>query len=413
VTTTEPLAADPEAVVETPVDRVTLARRSARGPVQDHAGIPARDRVEARAPVTEEEVESATTPASIVPALVMVAVHTMPPPIAPAPIDLVSDRAPLASPPPAPFAPVPGVPGDSGVETAARALRAPTGITYAGVTPVEVDATATTAPPAPVSPEAAASPEAPTPAVPLTVAEPRPRPAPVARGGEALHRPGIVPPLETEGDDVIERPSAGLPARVTRVAPGRDPLPEGHASASRDADGAAPAPASDVAIGGATAPAASTTPRAAGDVVESPRPGPARDPVDQVVTRLREVKGPGRHEISLRLDPPDLGSVRIDARLEGARLHVQIRAEHAQTGERLSDALPRLRESLAQQGFVPGEVSVHLGLDASGSDAGHRSARDGAPTFMPPLDGEAAPRPRVIPAAARAVAVSDGLDVWA
>ena len=146
------------------------------------------------------------------------------------------------------------------------------------------------------------------------------------------------------------------------------------------------------------------------DAVENARPVPVRDAIDQIATRLREVKTPGRHELSVRLDPPDLGTVRIDARLEGATLHVQIRAEHAPTGEMLADAIPRLRESLVQQGFVPADVSVQLGLDNSG----RQFTRDGTPTFTPPSDGERVPAPPGARAAtARAVSATDGLDVWA
>jgi hypothetical protein len=111
----------------------------------------------------------------------------------------------------------------------------------------------------------------------------------------------------------------------------------------------------------------------------------------------------------VRLDPPELGAVQIEARLDGTRLHLVIRAEQAVTGDLLTDALPRLRDALAQQGFTAGEVSVHLGFDASG----RHLARDGAPAFMPSPDGEFPRPPRVVPATARAVAVADGLDVWA
>jgi Flagellar hook-length control protein FliK len=150
--------------------------------------------------------------------------------------------------------------------------------------------------------------------------------------------------------------------------------------------------------------------RGAEHVPETARPEPARDPVDQIALRLRDVKGAGLHEISLRLDPPELGAVRIDARLEGTRLHLQIRTEHAPTGELLADALPRLREALSQQGFVPSDVSVHLGFDASG----RQFTPDHAPTFTPRPDGVAAPPPAVVKVpAARAASASDGLDVWA
>jgi flagellar hook-length control protein FliK len=242
-------------------------------------------------------------------------------------------------------------------------------------------------------------------AAPSTGAEPRLRPTASARSADAPRgRDGVSG--EIGSDDAAQRLSAGA-SRVMRAAPGRDDQPGFQGRESRDGE-AVPSP-SDSAIAGPSAPAASATLRPASDAAASARPEPVRDPVDQIATRLRDVRTDGRHEISLRLDPPDLGAVRIDARLEGARLSVQIRAEQATTGEALADALPRLREALSQQGFVPSEISVHLGLDASG----RQFARDGAPTFTPPRDGEPSPQPQVVRAPARATALSDGLDVWA
>jgi len=246
-------------------------------------------------------------------------------------------------------------------------------------------------------------------AVTATAGEPRPRPMPAARGAEAIRiAQGSASP-ESATDAMAQRFGAAMSSRTPRLDAGRDELPGLSARPSRD-DGAAAAPASESGFSGASAPGPVLTGRSTLDVAEPARAEPLRDPVDQIATRLREIRTPGRHEISVRLDPPELGAVRIDARLEGARLHLQIRAEHAPTGELLADALPRLRESLVQQGFVPADVSVHLGLDGSG----RHSARDGAPTFAPPRDGEPSPQPRTVPAsAARAVVASDGLDVWA
>jgi hypothetical protein len=207
---------------------------------------------------------------------------------------------------------------------------------------------------------------------------------------------------------------------------GLDPLRDRHAGAaqemstgeemkrpnalrSRDGDGAGTSSA-DSSVSGVSGPTPVRAEAMTGDTAEraSSEP-PRRDAVDQVVTRLRELRTPGRHEISVRLDPPELGGVRIDARLEGARLHVHIRAEHALTGEMLTDALPRIRETLAQQGFAPGDVSVHLGLDGSG----RHSARDSAPTFTPPRDHEPSPASRAVPVTAGAVSTTDGLELWA
>ena len=240
-------------------------------------------------------------------------------------------------------------------------------------------------------------------AAPLTDAEPRARlhgASPIDSLGDGGTN------VEAVGDDVARRLAAISP-RVTRVAAGAEVIPDRNGHEPREGDGVKETASDNRLIG---TPSAVMASRSAEQAAESARSEPARDPIDQIALRLRDVKGPGLHEISLRLDPPDLGAVRIDARLEGTRLHLQIRAEHAPTGELLADALPRLREALSQQGFVSSTVSVHLGFDASG----RQFTPDNAPTFAPRPDGVAAPPPAVVAAPTpRAVLAGDGLDVWA
>ncbi|HYE90848.1 MAG TPA: flagellar hook-length control protein FliK [Terriglobales bacterium] len=128
-----------------------------------------------------------------------------------------------------------------------------------------------------------------------------------------------------------------------------------------------------------------------------------------MVARLSRVRGDGQHEISVRLDPPELGGVQVDARLEGTRLTVRIHAEQAAARELLAEALPRLRASLAEQGFVPGEVSVQLGLDSSPRGRGGDD-RPVPPTFA---SGGPAPSPKLVPAVPYRVRAGEGLDLWA
>jgi flagellar hook-length control protein FliK len=119
----------------------------------------------------------------------------------------------------------------------------------------------------------------------------------------------------------------------------------------------------------------------------------------------------------MRLDPPELGGVTIDARLDGTRLTVHIRAEHGATQEMLADALPRLRESLTQQGFVTDQINVQLSFDATGGGAFRDgTARDDGRPFAAPAPASPPPAP---PRPARATvptfgrAAHGGLDVWA
>lgn len=238
--------------------------------------------------------------------------------------------------------------------------------------------------------------------------EPRSRSERSMRTVDAFRAAEAAAALASVREDVAQR--LGAAGAMTRVPATPEALVDRFGGPVRDTEREPNAPNGDGAVGTAPLPGSALAPRDAAEITESSRPEPVRDPIDQIATRLREVRGPGRHEISVRLDPPELGAVRIDARLEGARLSLQIVAEHAPTSELLADALPRLRETLAQQGFVPTAVTVHLGFEA----AGRQFTRDDAPTFTPPRDGELAPASPVVRLpAARAALASDGLDVWA
>jgi flagellar hook-length control protein FliK len=238
--------------------------------------------------------------------------------------------------------------------------------------------------------------------------EPRSRVERSMRTVDAFRATDAAAALASAREDVVQRLAAAtlVPQGTAAAEAGVDRF--GGASQETEREGTGPI--GDGALGAAPIPGSALAPREAAAIAESSRPEPVRDPIDQIATRLRDVRGPGRHEISVRLDPPDLGAVRIDARLDGARLSLSIVAEHAPTGELLADALPRLRETLSQQGFVPTDVTVHLGFEAGG----RQFTRDDAPTFTPPRDGELAPSsPAVRLPAARAAVTSDGLDVWA
>ena len=151
-----------------------------------------------------------------------------------------------------------------------------------------------------------------------------------------------------------------------------------------------------------------TTARADGAArTEAPATTP-RTVVEQVAERVVLLRREGHGEIALRLDPPDLGAVRIEAVMEGGKLRLEIRAEAESARQALESALPRLRESLAQQGIVADQVSVHLGLDSAPRDF---TGGQSAPTTRPPSSPTAPPR-LVAPVAHPATVRADGVDVW-
>jgi hypothetical protein len=100
----------------------------------------------------------------------------------------------------------------------------------------------------------------------------------------------------------------------------------------------------------------------------------------QVIERLGALRREGQHQISLQLEPSELGTVHVDAVLRGREMTVQIRTELGHARDLLAQSVPQLRETLAQQGIVPTRVTVELGLGASSRDASGR----GFSAFRPP-----------------------------
>jgi flagellar hook-length control protein FliK len=131
---------------------------------------------------------------------------------------------------------------------------------------------------------------------------------------------------------------------------------------------------------------------------------------EQVAERVRTLDRPGRHELTVRLDPPDLGSLRIEARLDGNRLALRLVAEGERARDALEQALPRLRDSLSQHGIVATRLDVDLGNGA----ASHQSPREGAwapaPTPAPPAPAREIRR---VAALGEREPNIEGVDLWA
>jgi flagellar hook-length control protein FliK len=136
--------------------------------------------------------------------------------------------------------------------------------------------------------------------------------------------------------------------------------------------------------------------------------------VEQVVERVVVIRRAGRHALALRLEPPELGAVRIDAVLDGRTLHLAIRAELEPARERLVDALPRLREALAEHGIEAGHVTVELGLDGSGRHGARDAEAWAAAAWPRGAAPRAAGRPQAAapPLPARPALAAAGMDLW-
>ncbi|GLS89460.1 hypothetical protein GCM10007916_05270 [Psychromonas marina] len=74
--------------------------------------------------------------------------------------------------------------------------------------------------------------------------------------------------------------------------------------------------------------------------------------------RLMMMMAQGKQEVTIRLDPAELGSMHIKLQIQQDQLQVAIQTQAGQSRDIVEQNLPRLREQLAQQGINLGEATV-------------------------------------------------------
>jgi flagellar hook-length control protein FliK len=110
---------------------------------------------------------------------------------------------------------------------------------------------------------------------------------------------------------------------------------------------------------------------------------------DEVAQKLAYVVRLGRESAELHVQPANLGPIDIRIILSGDQASVQLVAAHAATREALEDALPLLRDLLANQGLALGQTAVESGAQERSwsGDAprdGRAPAPDGHRVAIPP-----------------------------
>lgn len=103
------------------------------------------------------------------------------------------------------------------------------------------------------------------------------------------------------------------------------------------------------------------------------------DAAQQIQQRVNMMLNLNNQEAEIRLDPPELGSMQVRVRSEGEQAHVNFVVQNQQAKEALEQAMPRLRDLLAQQGLSLGDTNVeqqnqqsaqHDGEKGQGSEHG-------------------------------------------
>ena len=114
---------------------------------------------------------------------------------------------------------------------------------------------------------------------------------------------------------------------------------------------------------------------------------------EEVGQRVRLVNGSRFQTAEIRLSPAELGPLRIQVAVEDGATSVTFIAQHALTRDAIEQALPRLREMLADNGLTLAQTSV-------GGESVPQGQRDAGRAV--PADGYRAP------GAAEADAGTDG-----
>jgi hypothetical protein len=95
-----------------------------------------------------------------------------------------------------------------------------------------------------------------------------------------------------------------------------------------------------------------------------------RPVIDHVAGELRGHIRIGKSEAVIQLDPPELGKLRIDLRLEGDRLEARIHAENHESGQLIETHLPELRLALGENRIERLDVQVRVDSGSWGGTRG-------------------------------------------
>lgn len=92
---------------------------------------------------------------------------------------------------------------------------------------------------------------------------------------------------------------------------------------------------------------------------------------EQVGERVVMMAANHLKQAEIRLTPAELGPLRVQVSVDDGNAHVTFHAQHVVTREALEQALPRLREMLAENGLSLGQADVSdRGVDDGGRDGG-------------------------------------------
>jgi len=170
----------------------------------------------------------------------------------------------------------------------------------------------------------------------------------------------------------VRTPESAFPATsdieldgLNRDARARMSTPAAQYSSLVQATGAADAPLSQSTLGSPLQiTGASTTPASAAATASAQASQMIEIPVqtaawgERIGERVLLMASNGLQSAEIRLSPPELGPLRIQVALDDGVASVTFHAQHALTREAIEQALPRLRELLAENGLTLSQADV-------------------------------------------------------
>jgi flagellar hook-length control protein FliK len=87
----------------------------------------------------------------------------------------------------------------------------------------------------------------------------------------------------------------------------------------------------------------------------------------------------GEQKVEIRLNPPELGPLTVSLKVMEQNTQIQFLAANAQVRAAVEQAIPQLREALAEQGIQLGETSVGEQSQHAGQEAAGAGSHGGAP----------------------------------
>lgn len=118
----------------------------------------------------------------------------------------------------------------------------------------------------------------------------------------------------------------------------------------------------------------------------APKAPAAADPhhvVSQIVEGVRMRARDGQTSMSLRLEPPNLGSVRLELRMDRDVVHLRIQVQSEAVREVVTSNLPQLREALAREGLNIQSFSLSSDGNAGAFAREHNPQNSGERRWQP------------------------------